>query len=225
MLGESLINLDINLVKLFDLLKLDENIPYLNFVAKRKRNSKIKLFEPVFKGDKAFISKEEMEEWNDLNMDVEEKNHFSKNNFIVFKLKYNTYYITVLLDTSGTVLLKKLSSKDKILNIDLEQILNIVNNNLIKKINKTLGIEKNKLDKIQNLKIETLKILQLNFTKNLKLLNVIDSDILKNLINYYHEFIYFKSKQVKDEYQQVIKKKKNNYSIKRINNFGSITLN
>ena len=60
-----------------------------------------------------------MEEWNDLNMDVEEKNHFSKNNFIVFKLKYNTYYITVLLDTSGTVLLKKLSSKDKILNIDL----------------------------------------------------------------------------------------------------------
>jgi hypothetical protein len=219
-LYEPIVKLDINLGKLLNLIKLDNDIPYLYYLGKKKRGSKLKLYEPLYYGDNAKISKDQLKEWTDYVFTNLEKNNYDKNNFLIFKILINEDYFTLYLNKEGKILGRINSTKEKLIELDLSKLLNTINTKLFSRINEI--ISRNEIFQLHNLDTKNIKILHLNGAKILDFNKIISSNVLKKLIDHYNEFLFFKNKQLLDNYDNGLKKKKNNYSIKRVNDFGSI---
>lgn len=220
-----IINFDINLVKFFDLFKVDRTIPYLNFIGDRRKQSKIKIYEPAYYGDDVDINELILKQWRETQLSNEEKYYLTKKQYMVLKCKFKEQYLTFMVNKEGVIIINVSSismHKKTLFDIELHELIETVNNKIISKINKTLGLEKAK-NKLEVVKYKFIKFLQLSGTKEVKLLQHTNMSVLYNLINHYNEFTFIKSKQLEDDIEMGLKKKKNNYGLKKVSEFGSLS--
>ena len=229
-LSTPIISVDLNLIKLFELLKVDRNIPYINYIAEKRRQSKLKIYEPAYYGDDVDINELLLKQWGEEQLNVEERKYLTKKHYIIIKCKFNDLYITYYVNKDGVSIINFSSitmNKQVLFNINLQEIIETINNKVVSKINRTIGkgnVSKGKVNnhRLEPIKFKFVKILQLCGYKKIKLNTNIPIQVLQNLINHYNEFLFLKYKQTKDEPDIGFRKKKNNFGIKKINSFGSI---
>ena len=64
-LSTPIISVDLNLIKLFELLKVDRTIPYINYIGEKRRQSKLKIYEPAYYGDDVDINELLLKQWSE----------------------------------------------------------------------------------------------------------------------------------------------------------------
>ena len=78
---------ELNLVKLFDLIKVDRIIPYVNFISDKRKQSKIKIYEPAYYGNDVEINELMLKQWREETLSTEEINYLTKK--IILSLNVN----------------------------------------------------------------------------------------------------------------------------------------
>ena len=174
LLYKPILDYQINLVKLFDIFRVSREIPYLNYVGEKRKQSRVKIFEPAYYGDDVEINELLLKKWREEKITHQEEGYLTKKHYMNLKCKYKDSYISFLISQTGIIIINLTAysmHKKNLFNIDTDEVIKIINRVVITNINKTLGLEKSK-NRIEDVKMKYIEYLQFSGCKEIKLLKM-----------------------------------------------------